>query len=166
MAEYHTRKPNTNCLVCKKAIYRRPLEIKSGRVFCSANCYGLANRKEVPCVACGKPILAGLNKKSCSRACSNRYREGIKYKIGRPRDKTQRAYLLKLRLLEQRGAKCERCDYNKTEVLQVHHKDRNRDHNELNNLELICPNCHFEEHYSRNKDKWVKAQMNWKSRFI
>lgn len=54
--------------------------------------------------------------------------------------------MLKLRLLNQRGRVCERCGYNKYEILQVHHKDKNRDNNELNNLELICPNCHYEEH--------------------
>ncbi|MBI2551090.1 HNH endonuclease [Candidatus Uhrbacteria bacterium] len=29
----------------------------------------------------------------------------------------------------------------------MHHKDRNREHNQLENLELICPNCHYEEHF-------------------
>ncbi|MBI3573571.1 hypothetical protein HY090_00790 [Candidatus Kaiserbacteria bacterium] len=29
----------------------------------------------------------------------------------------------------------------------MHHKDRNRNNNSLGNLELICPNCHYEEHY-------------------
>ena len=26
--------------------------------------------------------------------------------------------------------------------LEVHHKDGNRSHNELDNFELLCPNCH------------------------
>ena len=51
------------------------------------------------------------------------------------------------RLIIKRGPKCERCPYSRIEILQVHHKDRNKEHNELSNLELICPNCHFEEHY-------------------
>jgi hypothetical protein len=29
----------------------------------------------------------------------------------------------------------------------VHHRDRNRTHNDEENLELLCPNCHYEEHY-------------------
>ena len=26
--------------------------------------------------------------------------------------------------------------------LELHHKDGDRTHNELNNYELLCPNCH------------------------
>lgn len=26
--------------------------------------------------------------------------------------------------------------------LQVHHRDGNRDNNDLNNLQILCPNCH------------------------
>ena len=104
-------------------------------------------------MVCGKPILAGLHKKTCSRSCANTYRIGIKYKIGRPRDKAKTAYLLKLRLLEIRENKCERCDYDKAAILQVHHKDRNRNNNDLINLDLICPNCHYEEHHFNRKVK-------------
>lgn len=55
--------------------------------------------------------------------------------------------MLKIRLLESRGNNCERCNYDKYQILQVHHKDRNRANSNLDNLELICPNCHYEEHY-------------------
>ena len=92
-------------------------------------------------------ILAGLNKKTCSRSCANKHREGIKYKIGSPRDKVKSQRAIKLRLLKERGEKCERCIYDKYEILQIHHKDRNRKNNNLENLQLICPNCHFEEHF-------------------
>ncbi len=104
-------------------------------------------RKETPCVVCGKLIMAGLNKKTCSRSCANINRTGINYKIGSPRDKVKSQQALKVRLLKERGGSCERCGYNKYEILQVHHKNRNRDDNILSNLELICPNCHYEEHY-------------------
>lgn len=96
---------------------------------------------------CGKATLAGAHKKTCSRSCANKYRKGIKYKIGRPRDKAFELRAIKIRLLELRGEKCERCTYSKKEVLQVHHRDRNRRNNKNSNLELVCPNCHYEEHY-------------------
>ena len=149
MVEQYKRKSNTKCFVCKKPIYRRPSEIEKtkGHVFCSASCYGISCRKETPCIVCGKQILSGFNKKTCSRSCSNKNRVGINYKIGRPMDKLVSLRSLKLRLLGIRGKKCERCTYNKGEVLQVHHKNRNRNDNSLENLELICPNCHYEEHY-------------------
>ncbi len=146
MSELYKRKPNTKCTVCSKAIYRRPIEIKRGKVFCSVTCAGIACRKEKPCLICKKLILAGLNKKTCSRSCANKLREGIKYKIGSPKDKVKSQRALKLRLLKERGRKCEKCDYSKYQILEVHHKNRNRKNNELENLELICPNCHAEEH--------------------
>jgi hypothetical protein len=148
----YNRNPNIKCKICDKSIYRRPFEIKKnkGRVFCSNNCYGIACRKEHPCVICGKPILAGLHKNTCSRVCANKHRTGIKYKLNRPKDKAHYNKGLKLRLLKQRGRKCERCSYNKYQVLQIHHKDRSRENNELENLELICPNCHAEEHLLKN----------------
>jgi len=91
-------------------------------------------------------LLAGLNKKTCSRICANKSRIGIKYKVGRPNDKAHIFRTLKVKLLKVRGRNCEKCGYDKYEILQVHHKDRNRNNNELKNLALICPNCHYEEH--------------------
>lgn len=133
---------------CGKAIYKRRSQVEknNGRVFCSIVCYGRANRIEKPCVICGTLIRSGLNKKTCSRACANKHRAGIKYLLNRPKDKVKHYQSLKIRLLTLRGRSCQRCGYNKYEILQVHHKDRNHSNNELSNLELICPNCHYEEH--------------------
>jgi hypothetical protein len=158
--ELYKRKPNIKCKVCATPIYRRPAEISvnRGRVFCSVNCCGIFNRKEIPCAMCGKLIMAGLNKKTCSRGCANKYRTGIKYKMGRPsKSKVRSQQLLKIRLLKERGKKCERCNYNKYEILQIHHKNRDRNNNELSNLELICPNCHYEEHFLKNS--WLKNNI-------
>jgi len=152
VAEQYKRNPNTKCSICNKLIYRRPAELQknNGRVFCGMACYGLSCRKENPCLVCGKPILAGLNKKTCSRSCANKHRIGIQYKINRPRDKVFSERALKNRLLKDRGKKCERCGFDKFEILQTHHRDKNKNNNELYNLELICPNCHYAEHYLKN----------------
>ncbi len=155
MNERYERNPNTKCVICRKAIYRRPIELKrsSGRAFCSTVCYGISCRKEKPCVICRKPILGSLHKKTCSRACSNRYRVGTQYKVGRQRDKAKLLSDVKERLSLRRGAKCERCGYDTYEVLQVHHKNRDNRDNRPKNLELICPNCHCEEHYLKKIKK-------------
>ena len=99
---------------------------------------------------CGTLILSGLNKKTCSRRCANIHRTGIQYKMNRPRDKVKYNRGLKIRLIKEKGKQCEKCEYKVYEVLQVHHKDRNRNNNDMNNLELICPNCHAEEHFLKN----------------
>ncbi len=156
MPELYKRHPNIACVICGTSIYRRPawIQRKNGRVFCSQLCFGISCRKEQPCLVCGEPILARSNKKTCTRSCANIHRTGIKYKINRPRDKVVSQRALKIRLLVMRGKSCERCRYAKQEILQVHHKDRNHDNNDINNLELICPNCHFEEHYLEKS--WLK----------
>ena len=148
MTEIYKRNPNTKCEVCNKPIYRRPAQIKNQSIFCSSVCYGKSCRKEIPCPVCGKLLLSGLNKKTCSRKCSNKYRTNIKYKIGRPKDKANCFRILKIRLLEKRGSFCERCHYDKYKILQIHHRNRNREDNSDENLEIVCPNCHYEEHLS------------------
>lgn len=161
MAERYKRNPNANCFVCKKSVYRRPVQLQAsqGRAFCGMNCYGVSQRKEKPCVVCGIAILASKHARTCSRACSNKYRAGIKYKIGRPlKDKVKNQRSLKIRLISQRGSRCERCEYKKVEILHVHHKDRNRNNNSLGNLELICPNCHGEEHYLEKS--WLSGTVS------
>ena len=156
VSEQYERKPNTRCVICNKPVYKRPVEIErnNGKVFCGMACYGISCRKEVSCLVCKKPILARFNKKTCGRGCANIYRTGIKYKLNRPRDKVFSERALKIRLLKERGVICERCGYNKKEILHVHHKDKNRKNNNLSNLELICPNCHYEEHYLEKG--WLK----------
>ncbi len=156
MVELYQRNPNIGCIICNKQIYRRPAEIREngGQVFCTMKCYGISLRKEHPCAVCKKPILAGLNKKTCSRGCANTHRAGIKYKIGSPNDKVRSQQALKVRLLGVRGRNCERCRYDKYEILNIHHKNRDRTNNDLSNLELICPNCHMEEHYLEKS--WLK----------
>ncbi len=154
MAEIYKRKPNTKCQTCGLKIYKRPCQIEKGRVFCNSICYGLANRNETPCVVCGKLIMAQFHKTTCSRSCANVNRTGVKYRINSPKDKVKDLRSIKLRLISKRGGKCEKCEYNKVEILQVHHKDRNRKNNDLSNLELICPNCHYEEHLLEKS--WLK----------
>lgn len=104
--------------------------------------------------------MASLNKQTCSRGCSNTHRKGVRYKTGSLKDKVKSNQALKIRLLKDRGSKCERCNYKKCEILQIHRKDRNRANNNLENLELICPNCHYEEHFSRKTGFNKKSVYN------
>ena len=145
----YKRNPNTNCYVCRAPIYRRPSQIErtNSRAYCSQSCYGIYCRKEKPCKICGKPILASLHKKTCSRGCANTNRVGIKYGRGRPKDKVVNYLAIKKRLVEKKGPRCERCGYDRYDILQVHHRDRNRSNNKLDNLGLLCPNCHYEDHF-------------------
>ena len=51
--------------------------------------------------------------------------------------------LLKENLIEYKCAKCGLTEWmNEPIVLQLHHIDGNPNHNSLENLQLLCPNCH------------------------
>jgi len=51
--------------------------------------------------------------------------------------------LLKEGIFERKCYKCGRCKWLGQLIwLQLHHKDGNKKNNSLDNLELLCPNCH------------------------
>lgn len=41
---------------------------------------------------------------------------------------------------------CSMCGYSNKNALEVHHKDKNRDNNSIDNLEILCANCHTLTH--------------------
>jgi len=52
--------------------------------------------------------------------------------------------------------KCERCT--DTNNLLVHHKDHNRENNELDNLEILCKRCHQKHHeYRDSQGRYTKV---------
>lgn len=57
-----------------------------------------------------------------------------------------RASTLKPHLIKERGHQCEECKLeewlNKPITLEVEHVDGNTCNNNLDNLKLLCPNCH------------------------
>lgn len=147
------RTPNTFCCICQTAIYRRPNEIirSDGKLYCSKDCYGLSNRKEIPCRICSTPILASKNAKTCSRACANKSRIGMTYKNlgptpGFKKDKAKSNKALKSWLISIRKNQCQACSYDK--FLVVHHviEKAKGGSNDESNLLLICSNCHAEIH--------------------
>lgn len=44
---------------------------------------------------------------------------------------------------------CNRCKSKR--ILNVHHRDHNRNNNSINNLEILCKSCHNREHYKYSK---------------
>lgn len=62
------------------------------------------------------------------------------------RPKKSQINSFKKRLIQERGHQCEQCKninwLDKPIPLQLHHIDGNHYNNNLNNLQLLCPNCH------------------------
>jgi len=48
--------------------------------------------------------------------------------------------------LKYYGAKCQMCGDTREIVLDVHHKDKNRENCNIENLIVLCKNCHVVEH--------------------
>lgn len=109
--------------------------------------------RKKPCLNCEKITE---NVKFCNISCYSDYtkqqrREKIR-KAGRIFDKKDKWYLI-----ETRSHSCEKCNtsiWNGEDIpLDIHHEDGNDDNNKLDNLLLICPNCHRQtnNHGSKNK---------------
>lgn len=148
-----TRTPNCTCKVCGKAIYRRPKELmlSRGNAYCSQGCFGRASQVFAECPICGRQYVAERNRKTCSRACANTNRAGRRYNDrGLPsRDRAQDVRAIKKQLIDTRGAHCQRCGFSDVNILEVQHIVRRSDGgtNDLENLELVCPNCHASIHF-------------------
>lgn len=53
---------------------------------------------------------------------------------------------------------CNHCGWDKEPaILEVHHKDRDRENNKLENLELLCPTDHCLDHFLAGDGKWSKG---------
>lgn len=55
--------------------------------------------------------------------------------------------------------KCVHCGYDRFPILECHHKDSNRNNNQLENLEWLCPNCHDEQHYIQRTGRWRNTKQ-------
>lgn len=150
---------NCKCEVCNKDLYRKPYQLKKneGKAFCSMECFNRRNYSPKICPICSLPFSGNKDRITCSRACSNKSRTGKLYKIGSPNDRVSNVKKLKVKLLLERGNACELCKFDNINVLQVHHivERKNGGSDDLENLKLLCPNCHCTIHYgdSRNLEK-------------
>lgn len=123
--------------------------------YCSKICHGNAMRGGPPlvavCAICGKahqrpPSHMNVPRPTCSMKC-----RGIASRTDRPPTRDIPAVK---KWLQRRGLikACSKCRYeDHPEILVLHHKDRDRSNNMLDNLEVLCPNCHALEHVTENR---------------
>ena len=107
------------CALCGKEFYRNPSSLKgskSGLYFCNRKCKDKAQRIEngIPEI-CPPHYGKGKNLRSYRKVAFKKYKK-----------------------------ECEICGYNEHfEVLQVHHIDSDRTNNDVLNLMVLCPTCHW-----------------------
>jgi 5-methylcytosine-specific restriction endonuclease McrA len=157
-----------DCLNCSKKFETETRYITRGQgKFCSQSCsssYAAKRKSEARkdnciCSYCSKTFYKAPSKiknKSNTHYCCREHKDkaqrlgGVKeiqpnhYGTG----SGAHSYRIKaFRILENQ---CNRCGWKQYKsILVVHHKDRNRRNNSIDNLEILCPNCHSIEHYLR-----------------
>lgn len=110
------------------------------------NC-GVAKKEKFNCAYCGKeiyrvPSQIARNKTGlfyCSQRCGNLHKNQIRKENG----EWDNSLNYRLRAFENYEHKCAICGWCEDErVLEVHHIDEDRSHNQLENLIILCPICH------------------------
>ena len=166
---------NVCCEECKLFFNAPSGEVKRGNgKYCSRKCSAIAIAKKhkqryeqinipnVECAYCHMKFYKNETKKKISRSglyfCCREHKD-LAQRIGSGIDQIKPPHytesLINYREFYCRNAElklCARCGYNKCpSILQIHHIDRNRKNNTMENLIALCPNCHEEDHWS-NKD--------------
>lgn len=123
--------------------------------------------KILVCKCCGKTFESKRSDiKFCSTDCSQKYRNDVylnKWLNGEIKNKptTDVSQNIRRFLYKKADYKCEKCGfegYNKVTgntILQIHHIDGDSGNNNIDNLEILCPNCHAmtENFMALNKGK-------------
>lgn len=139
----HFQKKDNVCLFCGETINKK-------KKFCNNSCSAKFNNTKRKlnnfCLNCGKEI--GIRSKFCGNTCYSEYETKIINEKIENGDTSfpERRYKEYLKL--KYGEKCMKCGWNEinptTEKIpvQLEHIDGNSDNNSLDNLKLLCPNCH------------------------
>jgi hypothetical protein len=114
------------------------------------------------CINCGISKRSN-GKKFCGPKCQHdfNYKEKIKLWLDGKHDgmrgKTSTAHWIKRYITEVRGHQCECCKIkewmDRSISLDLEHKDGNFKNNKIDNLGLICPNCHSQTDTYKGRNK-------------
>ena len=164
------------CEECGKLFEAPVREVKRGNgKFCSRKCsgaargkkiiakYKLINTPNVSCAQCEKEFYKNASDQKNSRS-------GLFFCCRKCKDEAQRIGGIREIMSDHYGTahanyrtlafrelpnECNRCSFDSvTEILQVHHKDCDRKNNTIENLEVLCPNCHTTEHFVSKTGFW------------
>lgn len=166
----HSMKVKRNCLNCGNTFEAEQREINRGYgKFCKRKCsatYNANKRSEnispnVICAYCKKYFYLNTSKQKNSKSglffCCRDHKDaaqrigGIKEIMPPHYGETGGDYRTMVFKVAGKPKVCERCGFDKHEAaIIVHHKNKDRSDNTLDNLEVLCANCHAIEHWSKD----------------
>lgn len=129
------------------------IKTRGAKLFCSRSCSATYNNRGTrrhgkepsACLCCGKKTKNSAAK-YCNTDCFHQHRWET---VDRPRVLEGRGAVntIKRYLIETYNEECSECGQgtywnDKQLVLQLDHIDGNSDNNHINNVRLLCPNCH------------------------
>lgn len=165
------------CEVCLEYFEAHPSNVYKGKGrFCSISCSSSRQRSwtkqhNVKCSYCKKDFYKNSGRRAASKSghffCCRAHRDAA-LRIGESaivaiqpfqyRGKKEPAFEYRDYAFNHKAMKCNRCNFDSNlKILVVHHKDRNRKNNTLENLEILCPNCHATEHFGHS----VEPRQNY-----
>lgn len=141
------------CDICNKIFRRQKRFIKHN--FCSMKCKYQSEgvRKVLKCAVCNSVFTRSNSKMQnaknnihfCSRKCKDIGQSTIK-EIQPSHYGTENGSNYRSKAFKHYLPICNRCGFSNVIALEVHHKDRNRQNDDIGNLEILCCNCHTIEH--------------------
>jgi Zn finger protein HypA/HybF involved in hydrogenase expression len=147
--DFYTKPPKALCLNCEGEI------LNDGLIFCSHSCSATYNNKirsskkePIYCKQCGDSITNKNSSKFCCKSCEQKFKANERKELILKDDNSLPSNAYKKFLIEEYGAKCMECGWDKINPstnkcpIELEHIDGNSSNNHLNNLKLICPNCH------------------------
>jgi len=140
-------KENRLCVNCGEEIKGR------GKMFCNQSCNATYQNKpriknikiEKKCLNCG---CVTTNSKYCSLKCQQEYQQQQVFDAIENGDTTFDFRNYKRYLIHKHGEKCMDCgwgeqnQYSGKIPIELEHIDGDSNNNSLDNLKLLCPNCH------------------------
>lgn len=160
---------NSSCKICGKGFYSKPSHISKGwGKYCSKKCQYQSQQTGsiTGCATCSKKIYKNKAEKNrsksgrlfCSKSCQTIWRNKQYTRDKHPNWSTGQSSYRTVLLREGHEMFCQKCNNDDKRVLAVHHKDKDRNNNSLNNLIWLCHNCHYlVHHFVEESDGFIIA---------
>lgn len=141
--------------ICKQCNQIIPYEKRKTRLsFCSHSCSAKnsnvkrSKKNKLFCLSCKKQLIKKSNKYCNAKCQQNFIKKSLYEKLELGLTHNIATKRIRQYLIDKYGAKCMNCLWDKKNPItnncpiELEHIDGNSENNNLNNLKLLCPNCH------------------------